>query len=67
MALQLTINGKNQEVDVRTVRELLVSMGLDKQAVAVEINRQVVPKRLHEDTALSDGDTIELVTLVGGG
>lgn len=67
MALQLTINGKTQQVDARTVRELLIAMGLDKQAVAVEINRQVVPKRLHEETLLNDGDTLELVTLVGGG
>lgn len=67
MAMQLTINGKSQRVDARTVRELLVSMGLNKQAVAVEINRQVVPKRLHEQTPLNEGDTIELVTLVGGG
>ncbi len=67
MALQLTINGKTQQVDARTVRELLVTMGLDQQAVAVEINRRVVPKRLHEETPLNDGDSIELVTLVGGG
>ena len=67
MALQLTINGKTQQVDARTVRELLVTMGLDQQAVAVEINREVVPKRLHEETPLNDGDSIELVTLVGGG
>lgn len=67
MALQLTINGKAQPVDARTVRDLLVAMGLEQQAVAVEVNRRVVPKRLHEETPLNDGDTIELVTLVGGG
>jgi sulfur carrier protein len=65
--MQLTINGKPHQADAQTVRELLVSMGLDKQAVAVEVNRQVVPKRLHDQTPLKDGDTIELVTLVGGG
>lgn len=67
MPMQLTINGKPHQVDAQTVRDLLKAMGLDKQAVAVEVNRQVVPKRLHDQTPLKDGDTIELVTLVGGG
>jgi len=67
MSMQLTINGETQQIDAGTVRELLVSLALDKQAVAVEVNREVVPKKLHETTCLKDGDTIELVTLVGGG
>ena len=67
MTLKLIINGEPQEITAGNVRELLIAKGLDKQAVAVEINREVVPKRLHEDTPLKDGDHIELVTLVGGG
>ena len=67
MSMQLTINGEAKQIDAGTVRELLVSLELDKQAVAVEVNREVVPKKLHETTALKDGDTVELVTLVGGG
>ena len=67
MATNVTINGDPRETRARNVRELLTEMGLDKQAVAVEVNREVVPKRLHEDTALKEGDSIELVTLVGGG
>lgn len=65
--LNLTVNGEKKRLEASTVRELLVAMGLDKQAVAVELNRQVVPKKLHEQTPLKDGDTLELVTLVGGG
>ena len=65
--MQLTINGEPRQVDAGNVRELLVCLGLDRQAVAVEVNREVVPKKLHEATRLNDGDTIELVTLVGGG
>ncbi len=67
MSMQLTINGETKQIDAGTVRELLVSLALDKQAVAVEVNREVVPKKLHETTPLKEGDTIELVTLVGGG
>ncbi len=67
MTRQLIINGEPQRVEAATVRELVVTLGLGEQAVAVEVNREVVPKRLHEETPLKDGDAVELVTLVGGG
>ena len=65
--MKLIVNGEEKQVDVQTVRELLVELGLGSQPVAVEVNRQVVPKRQHEEKQLADGDVIELVTLVGGG
>ncbi len=67
MTLNLTINGETKQTQVENIRQLLIEMGLDKQAVAVELNREVVPKKLHDQTPLKDGDTLELVTLVGGG
>ena len=67
MTQNLTINGETQQIEAATVHDLLVAKGLDKQAVAVEVNREVVPKRLHAETPLKDGDSVELVTLVGGG
>ena len=67
MTQQLIINGKPQHVEASNVRELVVALGLGEQAVAVELNREVVPKRLHDQTPLKDGDAVELVTLVGGG
>lgn len=66
--MKLTVNGKQQDTpDACTVRELVESLGLAKAAVAVELNREVVPRRAHEVTTLKDGDVLELVTLVGGG
>jgi thiamine biosynthesis protein ThiS len=35
--------------------------------VAVERNLQIVPRARHGETALADGDRLEVVTLVGGG
>lgn len=67
MPLNLTINGEKRQLEAATVRDVLIAMGLDKQAVAVELNREVVPKKLHDQTPVSDGDSLELVTLVGGG
>ena len=47
--------------------ELVEQLGLGKAAVAVEVNREVVPRRAHAQTPLREGDRIEVVTLVGGG
>jgi sulfur carrier protein len=66
--MKLVVNGQPMELaDQQTVRGLVEGMGLGGRAVAVEINKQVVPRRQHETTALRDGDVVEVVTLVGGG
>lgn len=65
---RITVN--NQPRDVRspcTVSELLFELGLDSRRVAVEVNRQVVPRDRHSSTELGVGDAVEIVTLVGGG
>ncbi|MEM1108050.1 MAG: sulfur carrier protein ThiS [Planctomycetota bacterium] len=65
--MKLNINGQEQDIDADRVDRLLEALGMAGQAVAVELNRDVVPKRVHATTALKDGDVLELVTLVGGG
>ena len=68
MMIKLTVNGEEKQLakDL-TVRQLIVELDLGKAAVAVEVNRELVPKRSHDATVLQDGDIVELVTLVGGG
>ncbi len=66
--LTITVNGEARQVgSSMTVRELIDDMGLKGRAVAVERNRQVVPRREHQTQCLGEGDTLEIVTLVGGG
>ena len=50
-----------------TIEALLGLLGLQPRFLAVELNRRVVPRSEHRQTVLSDGDQIEIVTLVGGG
>lgn len=50
-----------------TVRQLIVHLGLSQGPVAVERNKDVVPRKEHESTLLAEGDTIEIVHFVGGG
>jgi len=66
--MELTVNGELRSVSRGTsLLALLAELGLEDQPCAVEVNRQIVPKRDHEAHQLGDGDTIEIVTLVGGG
>lgn len=66
--MRLNVNGKPTELPDRiTVRELLEHMGLGGQPAAVEVNRELVPKREHATRTVNEGDRVEVVTLVGGG
>ncbi len=67
--MDLKLNGKDQhfDTDQMTVAALVEHLGLSRQPVAVELNKQLIPKRDHDTTSLADGDTVEVVTLVGGG
>ncbi len=65
--MRIQVNGDTREVAARTVRELVIELGFDTRKVAVERNLAIVPRSLHGETQLADGDRIELVQFVGGG
>ena len=66
--MTLTINGKPAEApEGETIAAMIERLGLASQPCAVEVNRDVVPRRNHGQTTLRDGDVVEVVTLVGGG
>jgi sulfur carrier protein len=50
-----------------TVATLIGELGLGDRRVAVERNREVVPRAEHATTTLAAGDRVEVVTFVGGG
>src|SRR4051794_13904587 len=66
--LQLKINGEDRSLaEPLSVALLLQKLGFDRNRVAVEVNREIVPRGDHENCCLSAGDQVEIVTLVGGG
>lgn len=65
--MQVIVNGESKQTQAGTVRDLIVELGMADQAVAVELNKDLVPRRKHEQTSIQEGDQLELVTLVGGG
>ena len=66
--LRVTVNGEILSVPSGTsVAALLEQLGVATPRVAVERNRDIVPKASYRDTELAEGDVFEVVELVGGG
>jgi thiamine biosynthesis protein ThiS len=66
--MKLLLNGDERDVaEVVTIADLVAKLGLDARKVAVERNLEIAPRSTYADTALADGDRIEIVTFIGGG
>jgi thiamine biosynthesis protein ThiS len=66
--LEILVNGEPRRVPApASASDLLRHLGLDPRTVVVELNRRIVRRPQLDDTALSDGDAVELVHFVGGG
>jgi sulfur carrier protein len=67
-SIEVIVNGDSRTVlQGTTVAALITELGLADRRVAVERNREVVPRAEHASTVLASGDKLELVTFVGGG
>ena len=66
--LSITVNGSPIEIErSMSVEELLQTVEVPKNYLAVEVNEDVVPREQHAEHIVKHGDRIEVVTLVGGG
>jgi sulfur carrier protein len=66
--VDIIVNGEPRNVPPKmSVAELLVDLEVAGRPVAVEVNRELVPRAHHAAHILRDGDRLEIVTLVGGG
>ncbi|MBL1217643.1 MAG: sulfur carrier protein ThiS [Planctomycetes bacterium] len=66
--MKITVNNTEHDVpETCTVAELVQRLGLAQKPVAVEVNRTLITRSKHTEHTLSDGDAVEVVTLVGGG
>jgi thiamine biosynthesis protein ThiS len=66
--MRLIINGKEQtHPDALTLAQLIEQLGMKSDRVAVELNREIVPRAQWPETSLKDGDKLEIVHFVGGG
>jgi thiamine biosynthesis protein ThiS len=68
MAIDLFVNGEAQSIPPGlTVAGLLERLELPRERVAVERNREIVPRARFGETRLEPGDRLEIVQFVGGG
>lgn len=65
--MRIEVNGEVRETAAATILALVQELSLDPKKVAVERNLEIVPRSLHGETALVEGDKIEFVQFVGGG
>ncbi|HEY5512312.1 MAG TPA: sulfur carrier protein ThiS [Geomonas sp.] len=65
--MNITINGEAASIDPLSVQDYLLFLGIDPRRVAVELNLDILPKAAYPDTALKEGDRLEIVHFVGGG
>lgn len=66
--MQITVNGETRELrDDATVLDLLTTLELEKQRVAVMVNGEIVRRDGHAGRRLQPEDTVDIVHMVGGG
>lgn len=66
--ISIQCNGSPREFTKgTTVAELVAELGVGDKKIAIERNRQVVPRAQADTTTLKQGDVVNVVTLVGGG
>lgn len=66
--MNITLNGEKKSLpDGITVLGLLEFLQIQHQRVAVELNEAIVKKDLYAMTALQEGDSLEVVSFMGGG
>jgi len=67
--MKLQINGEVRTFDspLSSLSALLAQLGMKPDRIAVELNRDIVPRDRWAETVLHEGDQLEIVQFVGGG
>ena len=66
--MNVTVNGEPRSLETDTsLGKLLEQLGLSGKRIAVEVNRDIVPRSDYDSYQLSENDTVEIVNAIGGG
>ena len=67
--MTITLNGTSTETDASTIAQLLESLNIpaERKGTAVAVNDDVVPRSRWNETALNDGDRVEVIRAAQGG
>lgn len=66
--MNIQLNGQIQTIEAGThLNTLIEQLNLTGKRLAVEINREIIPKSEHAKYQIQQGDNIEIVYAIGGG
>ena len=66
--MNIILNGEEKSLaDSATAASLVEELGLTGRRIAMEVNREIVPRSTFEEHPLNDGDQVEIVHAIGGG
>ena len=65
--MHIILNGEQTAINSPTLHAMIVEKGFDPDTVIAEVNLQLIKKNDWEQTSLNKGDTVELLSFVGGG
>ena len=66
--MNITVNGENRTIEANSsLAQLLQALDLQGKRIAVEVNRDIVPRSEYNSFVLSDDDQVEIVNAIGGG
>ncbi len=66
--MKITLNGQEKSLKTpMTIAAVLREMGLAERRIAVEINREIIPRSQHSKILLQENDRVEVVFAIGGG
>ncbi len=66
--MKITLNGEPRDVaEALTAQQLVEQLGLTGKRLAMEVNREIVPRSSYATHRLHEGDSVEIVRAIGGG
>lgn len=66
--MNITVNGVSRTLEPEaSIGQLLEMLNLNGKRIAVEVNRDIVPRSDYDHFKLSDNDSVEIVNAIGGG
>jgi thiamine biosynthesis protein ThiS len=68
MKMEIQVNGEKRQWDASvTIDDLMEALGIPSGTAVVEKNLRIVPRERMGEEVVQDGDSIEIIRLVGGG
>lgn len=66
--MNIVVNGELRDLaDGGTVQNLIDELELGGRRLAIEVNREIIPRSQYDSHSLNEGDRVEIVHAIGGG